>query len=202
MTSGAFVPSDVTTLLLAWRQGDAQALNRLIPAVERQLRRLAQRAMAGERAGDTLQPTALVNEVYLRLVDVKQVSWRDRTHFFALAATLMRRILVDRARRRRTAKRGGTIQTVALDEHALEVAGGAQRPDLVALNEALDALRTIDPRRSRVVELKFFGGLTAEEIAEVLQVSRATVLRDWTLARAWLFREMKGRSDTEDAAPA
>jgi len=180
---------DVTTLLLAWRGGDERALDQLIRAVEHQLRRIARRAMGQERPDDTLQPTALVNEAYLRLVDMKQVSWTDRAHFFALTARLMRRILVDRARARRTAKRGGLLQTVTLNEEIIP--GSALQPDLVALDDALERLAGVDPRRSQVVELRFFGGMDADEIAEVLQVSRATVRRDWTLARTWLFRELR-----------
>ena len=183
---------DVTALLLAWRGGEERALDRLIPVVEHQLRRIAQRFMGRERADDTLQPTALVNEAYLRLVDMNQVSWTDRVHFFALTARLMRRILVDRARARRTAKRGGLVQWVTLDEEILP--GCAVQPDLVELDEALETLARIDPRRSQVVELRFFGGLDANEIAELLRVSRATVKRDWTLARTWLFRELRRRS--------
>ncbi len=180
---------DLTGLLLAWRGGDEQALHRLMPAVERQLLRVARAAMRGERPDDTLQPTALVNELYLRLVDLTQVSWTDRAHFFALAARMMRRILVDRARARRTGKRGGAQHLIALDA-AGDVPEHARRPDLVALDEALTRLAAIDPRRSQVVELRFFGGLDVDETAAVLSVSRSSVIRDWTVARAWLFREL------------
>jgi RNA polymerase sigma factor (TIGR02999 family) len=181
--------SHVTTLLLAWGNGDEHALDELIPLVHRELRRMAQRAMAGEHAGHTLQPTALVNEVYLRLVDIKSVQWNDRSHFFALSARLMRRILVDLARSKRYEKRGGGVPTISLDDAAIPALKRAK--DLVALDEALQRLSALDPRRSQVVELRFFGGLGVEETAEVLNVSRHTVMRDWTLARTWLFRELR-----------
>jgi RNA polymerase sigma-70 factor, ECF subfamily len=190
MSSGPLTHSaHVTTLLLAWADGDEGALDQLVPLVHRELRRLAQRAMAGERADHTLQPTALVNEVYLRLVDMKSVRWNDRAHFFALSARLMRRILVDIARSRRYQKRGGGAATIALDH--VQVPGPERAEDLVALDEALERLAQFDPRRSQVVELRFFGGLGVEEVAEVLNVSRHTVMRDWTLARTWLFRELR-----------
>ena len=179
----------VTTLLLAWGNGDEHALDELIPLVHRELRGMAQRAMAGEHAGHTLQPTALVNEVYLRLVDIKSVQWNDRAHFFALSARLMRRILVDLARSKRNQKRGGGVPTVSLDDASIPAQERAK--DLVALDEALQRLSALDPRRSQVVELRFFGGLGVEETAEVLNVSRHTVMRDWTLARTWLFRELR-----------
>ncbi len=179
----------ITTLLLAWGNGDEHALDELIPLVHRELRRMAQRAMAGEHAGHTLQPTALVNEVYLRLVDIKSVQWNDRTHFFALSARLMRRILVDLARSKRYEKRGGGVPTISLDDASIPVL--ERTKDLVALDEALQRLSALDPRRSQVVELRFFGGLGVEETAEVLKVSRHTVMRDWTLARTWLFRELR-----------
>ena len=180
---------DLTGLLLAWRGGDEQALHRLMSAVERQLLRMARGAMSGERRDDTLQPTALVNELYLRLVDLKRISWIDRAHFFAMAARMLRRILVDRARARRTEKRGGAVHLIALDD-AGDVPEQTRRPDLVALDAALTALSAIDPRRSQVVELRFFAGLDIEETAAVLSVSQSTVIRDWTVARAWLFREL------------
>ena len=182
----------VTMLLLAWANGDEGALQQLVPLVHRELRRLARRAMAGERADHTLQPTALVNEVYLRMVDLKSVRWNDRAHFFALSARLMRRILVDLARSRNYQKRGGGMAIVGLDEAA--VPAPARGEELAALDEALERLATLDPRRSQVVELRFFGGLDVEETAEVLKVSRHTVMRDWTLARTWLFRELSRRS--------
>ena len=183
--------SHVTTLLVAWGDGDESALEQLVPLVHRELRRLAQRAMARERADHMLQPTALVNEVYLRLVDMKTVRWSDRAHFFALSARLMRRILVDISRSRRYKKRGGGAPTIGLDENL--VAAPQRGEDLVALDDALGRLATFDPRRSQVVELRFFGGLGIEEIAEVLKVSRHTVMRDWTLARTWLFGELRQR---------
>jgi RNA polymerase sigma-70 factor, ECF subfamily len=181
--------SHVTTLLVAWGNGDEAAFDQLVPLVHRELRRLARRAMAAERADHTLQPTALVNEVYLRLVDLKNVRWNDRAHFFALSARLMRRILVDIARTRRYQKRGGGAPVVGL--HDTIVVAPEKGEDLVALDEALQRLAEIDPRRSQVVELRFFGGLGVEETAEVLNVSRHTVMRDWTLARTWLFRELR-----------
>ena len=188
---------DVTTLLVAWGNGDEGALDDLVPHVHAELRRIAQRAMARERHDHTLQPTALVNEVYLRLVDIKQVRWNNRAHFFALSARLMRRILVDLARARGYQKRGGGALTMCLDD---ATAAMPVRPDeVVALDEALERLGAMDPRRSQVVELRFFGGLSVEETAEVLQVSRHTVMRDWTLARTWLFRELR-RGTGEDPA--
>ena len=180
---------DLTMLLLAWRAGDEDALGRLIPRVEDQLVRLARRVMANERPSETLQPTALVNEAYLRLVDMRRVSWTDRAHFFAVAARSMRRILVDRARARLSAKRGGSAHTIAFEE-AGDVPGLMRRPDLVALDDALARLGQVDPRRSQVVELRYFGGLNVDETAAVLNVSRSTVIRDWTVAKAWLFREL------------
>ena len=191
MATGPRPTSTVTTLLLAWRDGDEDALGRLVPLVHRELRRLAQRAMAGERADHTLQATALVNEVYLRLVDMGNVRWSDRAHFFALSARMMRRILVDIARSRCYQKRGGGVPVVHLEEAA--VAAPERGEDLIALDEALQRLAAIDPRRSQVVELRFFGGLGVDETAEVLNVSRHTVMRDWTLARTWLWRELRRR---------
>lgn len=178
----------VTQLLLAWNQGDEAALEHLTPLVHAELRRLARRYMRRERPGHTLQASALVNEVYLRLVDGEQVRWHDRAHFFAIAARLMRRILVDHARARRSRKRGGGASEVSLDE-ALTVSQEPGR-DLVALDDALTALATVDLRRSRVVELRFFGGLSVDETAEVLKVSPDTIGRDWRLAKAWLLREL------------
>jgi RNA polymerase sigma factor (TIGR02999 family) len=180
---------EVTSLLRAWSAGDAQALEELSPVVYRDLHRLAHRYMGSERSGHTLQTTALVNEVYLRLVDARAVSWHDRAHFFALCARLMRRILTDLARARYTRKRGGGALAVELDS-GLIVAGTA-RPDLVALDDALEHLGKIDPRKSQVVELHFFGGLSVQETAEVLRVSPETVMRDWRLAKAWLWRELR-----------
>jgi len=180
---------DVTDLLVAWGQGDESALQKLTPLVYRELHNLAHHNMMRERPGHTLQTTALVNEAYLRLVDSQHVQWRDRAHFFAMSARLMRRILVDFARSRRYQKRGGGARPVSLDEN-VDVAH-ERSADLVALDEALAVLAAVDPRKSRVVEMKFFGGLTAEEIAEVLEVSPDTVLRDWSLAKSWLLRELK-----------
>jgi RNA polymerase sigma-70 factor, ECF subfamily len=178
----------VTKLLLAWSEGQDTALEKLVPLVYQELRRMARRYMYGERAGHTLQTTALVNEAYLRLIDCRKVRWQNRAHFFAISAQLMRRILVDFARSRRYQKRGGGIQNVTLDE-ALIVAP-QQGQQLLALDDALSALAKIDARKARVVELRFFGGLSVEETAEVLTVSTDTVLRDWRLAKAWLAREM------------
>jgi RNA polymerase sigma-70 factor, ECF subfamily len=161
----------------------------LIPLVHDELRRIARRCMAGERAGHSLQATALVNEAYLRLFDGKRVEWHDRAHFLAISARVMRRILVDHARARQAQKRGGLAGTVTLDEALVVVDLSAH--DFVALDDALAALATFDQRKSRVVELRFFGGLTAEETAAVLRVSPATVLGDWRMAKAWLKREMR-----------
>lgn len=186
---GVSASPEVTQLLLAWREGEESALERLIPLVLAELRRIARRHMLGERRGHTLQTTALVNEAYLRLVDSQKVNWQNRTHFFALAAQLMRRVLVDHARSRASQKRGGGAYRVTLDEAVV----GPEEPgqDLVALDDALQALAKFDPRKSRVIELRFFGGLSVEETAAVLQVSQDTVFRDWRLAKAWLAREMK-----------
>jgi RNA polymerase sigma-70 factor (ECF subfamily) len=180
----------VTTLLVAWSGGDRDALDQLVPLVHEELRRRARRAMVHERADHSLQPTALVNEVYLRLVDMRQVQWSDRAHFLALAARLMRRILVDLARAQLSQKRGAGAVAVSLDDDAM-MSPGRGRENLVALDDALHALAAIDPRRSQVVELRFFAGLDVDETAEVLKVSRRTVMRDWTLARTWLFRELR-----------
>jgi len=176
----------VTQLLVAWSDGDQTALDQLVPLVNEELRRLARGYMRRERPGHTLQTTALVNEAYLRLVDQKHTHWQNRAHFLAIAAQLMRRILVDYARRRQYQKRGGGAVQVTLG-HAEEVAN-ERSPDLVALDEALASLAEMDPRRSRVVELRFFGGLSIEETAEVMNVSPTTVERDWTIAKAWLHK--------------
>lgn len=180
---------DATALLLAWGQGDRAALNELIPIVHQELRRLAHGYMGGERTGHTLQTTALVNEAYLRLVECRRVRWQDRAHFLAVSANLMRRILVDFARSRNYQKRGAGMRAVTLDEDL--DAAPESTGDLVAVDDALEALAAVDERKSKVVELKFFGGLQTEEIAEVLRVSPQTVLRDWKLAKSWLVREMK-----------
>lgn len=179
----------VTGLLLDWGRGDETALHRLIPIVERELHRIAARCMAAERAGHSLQATALVNEAYVRLIDVQHVNWQDRAHFLAMSARLMRRILVDWARSKRYQKRGGGALRVSFDE-ALPVAGDRGQ-DLVALDDALGALARFDERKSAVIELRFFGGLSVEETAAVLKVSPDTVMRDWKLAKAWLLREMR-----------
>ncbi|HTY42634.1 MAG TPA: sigma-70 family RNA polymerase sigma factor [Thermoanaerobaculia bacterium] len=181
---------DVTALLKQWSAGDAVAFERLVPLVHAELRRLAHREMGRERAGHTLQTTALVNEAYLRLVDSSRVRWQDRAHFFAMSAQLMRRILVDHARARRARKRGGGARQVELDE-AL-VVSPERGSDLVALDDALQALAVVDARKAQVVELRYFGGLSANESAEALGVSPETVLRDWRLAKAWLLRELSG----------
>jgi RNA polymerase sigma factor (TIGR02999 family) len=179
---------EVTQLLKAWSSGDDQALGRLMPLVYDQLRRQARRYMAGERSGHTLQPTALVNEVYLRLIDSTSVNWHDRAHFFAISAQLMRRILVDFARSRGCQKRGSGFAVLSLDQ-ALSVCDVPDRA-LVALDDAMVALAAVDERKSKTVELRFFGGLSVEETAQVLKVSEKTVVRDWRLAKAWLLREM------------
>ena len=189
-------PHQITHWLDAWSNGDQSALNQLIPLVHKELHRLAKRYMRQERmrgyAGVTMQTTVLVNEAYLRLMDAASVRWQSRAHFFAIAAQLMRRILVDFARSRNCAKRGGAAQQISLQEAA--VFSRERAPDLVALDEALSALARIDERKSRVVELRFFGGLSVEETAEILNVSPETVMRDWRLAKSWLLHELIGRT--------
>jgi RNA polymerase sigma factor (TIGR02999 family) len=179
----------VTQLLQEWRGGDREALDRLVPLVYEELRLQAARYLRRERPGHTLQTSALINEAYLRLVDAQDVPWQSRAHFFAVAANLMRRILVDHARRKRAGKRGGADVRLPLDE-AMGVAGG-QQVDLIALDEALEMLAALDPQQARVVELRFFTGLSVEETAEALGVSPRTVKRDWGMARAWLYGELK-----------
>jgi RNA polymerase sigma factor (TIGR02999 family) len=174
---------------VAWGRGDDQAFERLVPELYRELRRIAGRCMAGERAGHSLQATALVNEAYMRLIDVRRVNWQDRAHFLAMAARLMRRVLVDHARSKGYQKRGGDAVRVTFIEE-LPVTADPGR-DLIALDDALQALAQIDERKSRVIELRFFGGLSVEETATILKVSPDTVMRDWRLAKAWLTREMK-----------
>jgi len=186
---------EVTRLLQAWGQGDDAALQRIIPIVYRELRRIAHRYMAGERQGHTLQTTALVNEAYLKLVDSRQVNWQNRAHFFAISAQLMRRILVDFARSRGYQKRGGGAEPVSLDEACVAVQERGR--NVLALDDALKALAEVDPRKSKVVELRFFGGLSLEETAEVLKVCPDTVLRDWRMAKAWLGRELGAEKDHE-----
>jgi RNA polymerase sigma-70 factor, ECF subfamily len=180
---------DVNTLLRAWSDGDQSALEKLAPIVYDELRRLARHYMRQERPGHSLQTTALVNEAYLRLVDYKRMRWNNRAHFFAVSAQLMRRILVDHARRHNL-KRGGDVQHLSLEDTA--VVGTGRGEDLVALDNAMQALGRIDSRKAQVIELRFFGGLSVEETAEVLKVSPVTVMRDWSTARAWLHREMSG----------
>ena len=177
-----------TELLRAWSNGDGSALDKLVPLVYQELRSLAQRYMRQERRGHTLQVTSLVNEAYLRLIDVNRIQWQSRAHFLAVAAQTMRRILVESARRRHRQKRGGDVVLVALDE-ARDVVQ-EKGADLVALNDALTALAAVDPRMSQVVELRFFGGLSVEETADVLNVSPETVMRDWKTAKVWLLREL------------
>jgi len=178
----------ITELLVAWGDGDEAALAELTPVVYAELKRQARRHMARERPGHTLQATALVNEVYLRLIDIRRVQWQDRTHFLAMCARLMRRVLVDSARSRGYQKRGAGAKPVSLEEGLLV---DDRRADLVALDDALEAFAAVDQRKSRVVELKIFGGLTVEEIAHELALSPETVMRDWKLAKAWLTRELR-----------
>jgi RNA polymerase sigma factor (TIGR02999 family) len=180
--------TDTTQLLRAWASGDAEALKQLTPRVYQELRRMARHFLQNERSGCTLQSVDLVHEVYLRLVDVNQVDWQHRAHFLAVSATLMRRILLDRARRRSAAKRGGKQQLVDLDA-ALDVSSGRAR-ELIMLDDALNTLAQVDPRKAQIVELRFFGGLSVEETAEVVRVSCDTVMRDWKLAKAWLLTEL------------
>lgn len=182
---------DVTQLLLAWNEGDPSSLEKLIPLVEAELRRLAEGYMAQERPNHTLQPTALVNELYLRLIDWKNAHWHNRAHFLGVAAKLMRRILVDHARRQQNLKRGGNVPKISLDETA-DSSGGFTDP--IALDDALNALASLDMRKSQIVELRFFGGLTVEETAEVLKISSRTVKREWSLAQAWLLCELSGEA--------
>jgi RNA polymerase sigma factor (TIGR02999 family) len=178
---------------LAWRNGDNEALNRLIPLVYDELRQFAHRYMNKRFAGQTLQTTALVNEAYLRMVGQDQVDWQNRTHFFAVCARVMRNLLVDRARSRQADKHGGGARRVSLDEAAIVLP--ERQIDLLALDEALDRLAGIDPRKSQIVEMRYFGGMSVEETAEVLAVSPITVKREWLKARAWLYRELDQRSD-------
>ena len=187
-------PSSITRLLKAWGGGDHAAFEKLAPLVDAELRRLARRYIRGERTGHTFQPTALINEVYLRLIDWGSISWQDRAHFFGLSARLMRRVLVDHARRQRRGKRGGDAVTIAFDEAV--VVPKERTADLVAIDDALNALATHDVRKGQIVELRFFGGLSVEETAEVLKISPRTVKREWSLARAWLYCEL-----TQEEAP-
>jgi RNA polymerase sigma-70 factor (ECF subfamily) len=193
------VPStqEITQLLVAWNKGEDSALDKLAPLVHAELHRLAKHYMAGERSGHLLQTTALINEAYLRLIDWKNVEWQNRAHFFGLAAQIMRRILVDFARARQREKRGGEAFCVSLSEAAERPR--QQRADLVALDDALQSLEKLDPRQARVVELRYFAGLSLEETAEALNISVMTVRRDWSLARAWLFRELNQQESRDDA---
>jgi len=186
---GDLSTDDISTLLRAWSEGDQSALERLTPAVYEELRRLAHHYMKGERPGHSLQTTALVNEAYMRLVDFTRMQWQDRAHFFAVSARVMRRILVDHARRQNV-KRGADVPHVSLEEGA--VLGGDRTVDLVALDDALNTLARLDSRKVQIIEMRFFGGLSVEETAEVLKVSPGTVRRDWSIAKLWLFRELGG----------
>jgi RNA polymerase sigma factor (TIGR02999 family) len=187
---------EVTQLLRAWSGGDEQALEKLTPLVYEELHRRARHYMARERPGLTIQTTALVHEVYLRLVDFQGVTWQDRAHFLAVCARMMRRILTDFARSRHFQKRGGRAQQISFDEHMV-VVSGEPSADLVALDDALNGLAGVDQRKSQVVELRFFGGLSVQETAEVLKVSEETVKRDWRLAKMWLLQEMSGRQESD-----
>jgi len=184
--------NEISRLLRAWSEGDLNAIQGLTAIVYEELRRLAHYHMQRERPGHTIQTTALVNEAYIRLVDYKRMQWQDRAHFFAVAAQVMRRILVDYARSRNI-KRGAGVPHVTLDDVA--VVSGDRTGDLVALDDALDALARLDPRKVQIIEMRFFGGLSAEETAEVLKVSPATVRRDWSIAKVWLYRELGGGID-------
>jgi RNA polymerase sigma factor (TIGR02999 family) len=181
-------PIEITQQLIAWSKGDSAALDKLIPAVYQELRRMADRCLRGENAEHSLQPTALVHEAYLRLIDQSRVEWHNRAHFFGVAAQMMRRILVDHAKTKHREKRGGKARKLSLDE----ITNYADEPaaELVALDEALKILAEMDERKSRIVEMRYFGGLTVEETAQVLGVSDKTVIRDWNLAKAWLYQEL------------
>lgn len=182
-------PPDVTALLLSWSSGERSAADRLIPAVYEELHRQAARALRREGEGHSLQVTALVHEAYMKLVDQRRVQWRNRSQFFGIAAEVMRRVLVDHARAKQAAKRGGGMQRLSLDD-AANVSSGGGDADVLALHDALDRLALLDPNQARLVELRYFGGLTIDETAEALGVSAATVKREWVLARAWLRREL------------
>ena len=192
-------PEDITELLIAWRQGDEDARDALATLVYQELRRIARQHMRGEQPNNTLQATALANEAWLRLIDLDRVQWQDRAHFFAMASRTMRRVLVDAARARRTRKRGGGAVDVTLDS-ALNL-GVQDLAHVIAVDDALLELERLDPRKCQVVELRFFGGLSVEETAEVLNVSTATIARDWTFARTWLRRELKSRSGQTGRPP-
>jgi len=182
-------PNEITEQLIAWSKGDAAALDKLIAAVYQELRRMADHYLRGERAGHSLQPTALVHEAYLRLIDQTKVEWQNRAHFFGVAAQMMRRILIDHAKTKHRVKRGGDAVKVSLDEGATITQERAA--ELVALDDALKILSELDERKGRIVELRYFGGLTVEETAQVLGVSDKTVMRDWNLAKAWLYQQLQ-----------
>jgi len=188
-------PNQITEQLIAWSNGDEAALERLIPAVYQELRRMAQHYLRGEDSGHSLQPTALVHEAYLRLIDQTKVEWQNRAHFFGVAAQMMRRILIDHAKAKHRVKRGGTAVKVMLDENANFTHERAS--ELLALDDALQRLARMDERKSRIVELRYFGGLTVEETAQVLGISDKTVMRDWNLAKAWLYRELTNNAADE-----
>jgi len=192
MASASGNSHEITELLVAWRNGDQQALEKLTPLVYRELRRLARHYMSGERPGHTLQATALVNEAYLRLIDTTAIPWQNRAHFFAVSAQVMRRILVDLARSRRRYKRGGEQHAVSLEEAA--AVSTAKSADIIAVDEALNRLAKIDLRKAAIVELRFFGGLSVQETATVLKVSTSTVLQGWKLAKMWLLRDLRGET--------
>ena len=181
-------PDEITQQLIAWSKGDAAALDKLIPVVYRELRRMADHYLRGENPGHSLQPTALVHEAYLRLIDQTKVEWQNRAHFFGVAAQMMRRILIDHAKAKHRGKRGGAATRVTLEEGAAFTQERAA--ELVALDDALNMLSEIDERKSRIVELRYFGGLTVEETAQVVGVSDKTVMRDWNLAKAWLYQQL------------
>ena len=189
----------ITQLLKEWRDGDETALDRLLPLVYEELRRLAHHYMRRERPGHTLQTTALVNEVYLRLVDHKSMRWQNRAHFYAVAAQAMRRILIDHARSRNYLKRGGDVKMIQLEEAATVVQ--KQAADLIALDDALSELAAIDPRKSKIVEMRYFGGMSVEETAEALDVSPVTVMRDWSTAKAWLLRALSPDERAKGMSP-
>jgi RNA polymerase sigma-70 factor (ECF subfamily) len=187
-------PNEITQQLIAWSKGDSAALDKLIPAVYQELRRMADRCLRGENAEHSLQPTALVHEAYLRLIDQSRVEWHNRSHFFGVAAQMMRRILIDHAKTKHREKRGGKARKLSLDE----IANYADEPaaELIALDEALKILAEMDERKSRIVEMRYFGGLTVEETAQVLGVSDKTVMRDWNLAKAWLYQQLNRAGGT------
>jgi RNA polymerase sigma factor (TIGR02999 family) len=195
MTPSTLLQQEVTQLLGEWRGGDERALEKLIPLVQPELRRLAHHYMSREGGGHTLQTTALLDEAYLLLADPSKPSWQNRTHFFAASAQLMRRIMVDQARKRHTIKRGGDAAKVTLDEAVLVT--NARSEELLALDEALERLGAQDPRKSQIVELRYFAGLKVEEVAEFLRLSRRTVEREWNMAKAWLYRAVSGQEPNE-----